>query len=126
VNERHSRRLEALLEGQEIYVGGQRDANELYIAPTILRNVSPDSAVMQEEIFGPILPVLKVPDLEAAIAFVNERPKLPVRRLGDLRTHRDDAVEEHARDGSQEGPNEGGRPPRCKPAGGRRRHRKAR
>jgi acyl-CoA reductase-like NAD-dependent aldehyde dehydrogenase len=64
-----------LLEGQEVFLGGQKDAQDLYISPTVLRNVSPDSAIMQEEIFGPILPVIKVPDLEAAIAFVNERPK---------------------------------------------------
>ncbi len=75
VNERHFRRLEALLEGQEIFLGGQTDPKDLYIAPTVLTDVSPDSAIMQEEIFGPILPVIRVPDLEAAIAFVNERPK---------------------------------------------------
>jgi len=45
------------------------------VAPTILRDVSPDSPVMQDEIFGPILPVLKVGDMDQAIAFVNARPK---------------------------------------------------
>jgi len=75
VNERHFKRLMALLEGQDVFFGGEHDQSDLYIAPTILRNVSPDSPIMQEEIFGPILPVISVPDIEAAIAFVNERPK---------------------------------------------------
>ncbi|TSA54109.1 MAG: aldehyde dehydrogenase family protein [Dehalococcoidia bacterium] len=75
VNEHHFKRLMALLKGQEVFIGGQADQGDLYIAPTILKNVSPDSPIMQEEIFGPILPVISVPDLEAAIDFVNARPK---------------------------------------------------
>lgn len=75
VNERHFKRLVSLLEGQEVFIGGQTDPSDLYIAPTVLRNVSPDSPIMQEEIFGPILPVISVPDVETAIAFVNERQK---------------------------------------------------
>src|SRR5207247_988042 len=60
VNLRHFDRLTALLASGTIYHGGQRDREDLFIAPTTLVNVSPDSAVMQEEIFGPILPVLEV------------------------------------------------------------------
>jgi len=75
VNVRHFRRVAALLKGQEVYVGGQTDESDLYIAPTVLVNVSPDSPIMQEEIFGPVMPVIAVPDLEAAIKFVNARPK---------------------------------------------------
>ncbi len=75
VNVHHFRRVAALLKDQEVYVGGQTDESDLYISPTILVNVSPDSPIMQEEIFGPILPVIAVPDLEAAIKFVKARPK---------------------------------------------------
>jgi aldehyde dehydrogenase (NAD+) len=75
INQRHHRRLAALLGSGEVVVGGQTDEDDCYIAPTILRNVSPDSPVMQDEIFGPILPVLSVPSIDAAISFVNARPK---------------------------------------------------
>jgi aldehyde dehydrogenase (NAD+) len=73
VNDRHFRRLHALLSDGVIVCGGTHDSAELYIAPTILRSVDPDAPIMTEEIFGPILPVLTVPDLEAAIDFVNHR-----------------------------------------------------
>ncbi len=74
-SDRHHERLAKLLESGEVVVGGQADADERYVAPTVLRNVRPDSPVMQDEIFGPILPVLKVPDMDRAIEFVNEREK---------------------------------------------------
>ncbi len=75
INERHHRRLMALIESGEPVCGGEADESERYIAPTILKNVAPDSPVMADEIFGPILPVLKVADHEEAIRFVNARPK---------------------------------------------------
>ncbi len=75
INERHHQRLAALLSSGEVVVGGQTDEKERYLAPTILRNVAPESPAMQEEIFGPILPVLTVPSMEDAIRFVNARPK---------------------------------------------------
>jgi aldehyde dehydrogenase (NAD+) len=76
VNTRHHRRLMGLIPGSgEVAIGGQADEKERYIAPTVLTNVPPDSKVMGEEIFGPILPVLKVDDIDAAIRFINARPK---------------------------------------------------
>jgi aldehyde dehydrogenase (NAD+) len=76
VNARHHRRLTALLPGSgEIVTGGEADEPERYLAPTILGNVSPDAPVMAEEIFGPILPVLRVKSIDEAITFVNARPK---------------------------------------------------
>lgn len=75
VNERHHQRLAPLLKSGEAYVGGQVDEADRYIAPTVLRNVSKDSAVMEDEIFGPILPVLSVSGIDEAIEFVNSRPK---------------------------------------------------
>jgi aldehyde dehydrogenase (NAD+) len=75
VNERHHARLTRLLEGADVATGGETDVSERYIAPTILRNVTETDAVMQEEIFGPILPVISVPDVNAAIAFVGRGDK---------------------------------------------------
>jgi aldehyde dehydrogenase (NAD+) len=75
VNERHHRRLAVLLKDGEIVVGGEVDEAERYIAPTILRNVSSQAPVMNDEIFGPILPVLTIRDIDEAIRFVNARPK---------------------------------------------------
>ena len=58
VNQRHFARVKNLLKGADVFVGGQSDDKTLRIAPTVLNNVSPDDPCMQEEIFGPILPVL--------------------------------------------------------------------
>jgi aldehyde dehydrogenase (NAD+) len=50
--------------------GGQHDRTTRYIAPTVLADVSPDEPVMQEERFGPVLPILEVGHLDEAITFV--------------------------------------------------------
>ncbi|MBA2946766.1 aldehyde dehydrogenase family protein [Streptomyces himalayensis] len=75
INERHFDRLTRLLDSGRAAVGGQHDRDDLFIAPTVLTDVDPASPVMQEEIFGPILAVVEVEDLDAAIAFINEREK---------------------------------------------------
>ena len=75
VNARHYDRLMELLSGGEIYYGGEHDRDSLFVAPTILVNVATDSPVMQEEIFGPIMPVLEVDSVEEAIDCVNARPQ---------------------------------------------------
>jgi acyl-CoA reductase-like NAD-dependent aldehyde dehydrogenase len=75
VNERQFKRLQALLKDGDIVTGGQTDLSEKYIAPTLITNVSLESELMQEEIFGPILPILDYANLEDAIAFINQRPK---------------------------------------------------
>lgn len=56
-------------------MGGQTKPDEKYIAPTLMDRVSWDSPVMQEEIFGPILPVIEYTDLKDAIAQINAQPK---------------------------------------------------
>lgn len=77
VNERHFDRISRLLPTQDdssvgsIVCGGQTDRADRYIAPTVLFGTSPDAPVMQEEIFGPILPILIVDDADAAIDFIN-------------------------------------------------------
>jgi aldehyde dehydrogenase (NAD+) len=75
VNDRNFERLSKLLRDGEVVCGGKAEAKERYIAPTILRRVSPEAPVMQDEIFGPILPVLTVSNMDAAIEFVTDRPK---------------------------------------------------
>ncbi|MGX1914137.1 aldehyde dehydrogenase family protein [Streptomyces phaeochromogenes] len=75
INERHFDRLTRLLDSGRAAVGGQHDRDDLFIAPTVLTDVDPASPIMQEEIFGPILAVVEVADLDAAIAFINERDK---------------------------------------------------
>lgn len=78
VNAEHHRRLVELLDAggyAEVTTGGDHDAAALYVAPTVLRGVAANAAVMTSEIFGPILPVLAVPDIGAAIEFVNRRDR---------------------------------------------------
>ena len=75
VNERHYQEKKALLEGQTIAFGGVFDDERHTLEPTVLIDVDPESPVMQEEIFGPILPVLTWTKLEEAIEFVRNRPK---------------------------------------------------
>lgn len=77
INGRHHARLMSLLrESRGLTVfGGEVDEATNYISPTLLTEVDPASPIMQEEIFGPLLPILKVPDLDSAITFVNARPK---------------------------------------------------
>jgi aldehyde dehydrogenase (NAD+) len=67
-------RLTRLLNSGTVAHGGQHDRSNRFIAPTVLVNVSPDSPAMQEEVFGPILPVLEVSSVEQVIDFVNARP----------------------------------------------------
>ncbi|MBS0547898.1 MAG: aldehyde dehydrogenase family protein [Proteobacteria bacterium] len=74
VNARHFDRVKKLLGAGTIHHGGQTDRDDLYIAPTILTDVPPDAPVLQEEIFGPVLPVIAVESIDAAIAQVNARP----------------------------------------------------
>jgi aldehyde dehydrogenase (NAD+) len=75
INDRHYARLVSYLSQGDVYVGGETNAAERYIAPTILRNVAPEAPAMQEEIFGPILPTLTYNHIDEAIEFINSREK---------------------------------------------------
>ncbi|KAM9321226.1 aldehyde dehydrogenase family 3 member B1 isoform 2-T2 [Gastrophryne carolinensis] len=75
VSAQHFQRVRSLMTGGKIVVGGQTDEAEKYIAPTIMVEVSESDAVMQEEIFGPILPIMTVSGLEEAIQFIIKREK---------------------------------------------------
>ena len=74
VNARHFARLVGYLGDGKVVHGGEHNAKELFLAPTILAAVSPDTPVMQEEIFGPILPVLGFDKLDDALAMLRDRP----------------------------------------------------
>lgn len=80
VNAKHFNRIKdltdaAVLDGATVNAGGTYDSADNYIDPTILSNVSKDSAIMNEEIFGPIMPVLSFKTLEEATALINEKEK---------------------------------------------------
>ncbi len=78
VNQRHLDRLRGLLDDPgagTVAIGGESDPATRYLAPTVLIDSEPTASVMQDEIFGPILPVIVTDDLDDAIEFVNARPK---------------------------------------------------
>lgn len=75
ISQRHFERLTGLLQQGQILAGGQTDVESRYIAPTLIDQVSWNDPVMQDEIFGPILPMLEYTDLTEAIQQVNARPK---------------------------------------------------
>ncbi|MBM3730452.1 MAG: aldehyde dehydrogenase family protein [Actinobacteria bacterium] len=74
VSDRHFDRLTSMLGDGSVAIGGQHDAADRYIAPTVLVDVRHDSRIMAEEIFGPILPIIPVASVDEAITFVTERP----------------------------------------------------
>ncbi len=74
ISPKHFSRLTSLISSGKVAIGGQSEQAERYIAPTVLVDVDQNSPVMQEEIFGPILPVLEVGSIDEAIGFVNSRP----------------------------------------------------
>jgi aldehyde dehydrogenase (NAD+) len=75
VSERHTARFEQLLAGQRVHIGGRVDVAARFVEPTIVLDPPLDSALMQEEIFGPVLPVITVDDMDEAVRLVAERPK---------------------------------------------------
>ncbi|MFM6977038.1 MAG: aldehyde dehydrogenase family protein [Sphingobacteriaceae bacterium] len=80
ISQRHFDRLKALTDGAvkqgaKIQMGGDFETADLTISPTVLSGVSLDSELMQEEIFGPVLPIITYRDLEEAVQLINNRPK---------------------------------------------------
>lgn len=90
VNERHYDRIMGLTEGEHAVVGGYGNRKTLQIAPTILDGVTPDSPVMQEEIFGPVLPVLTFRSREELLAVIRrfEKPLACYLFTRDIRMER--------------------------------------
>lgn len=75
VNERHVNRLLGLMKNGTIVIGGDHDISKLYIAPTVITNVKVTDPIMQEEIFGPLLPIITVEGPDEAIEIINSRDK---------------------------------------------------
>lgn len=75
INEKHFDRLSQYLTDGKIIYGGKSDKSNLYIEPTLIEGTSFDSKIMQEEIFGPILPIFEYDDIEEVIKFITSRPK---------------------------------------------------
>ncbi|MFN6526992.1 aldehyde dehydrogenase [Nostoc sp. ChiSLP03a] len=75
ISQKHFERLVSFLKDGEVVIGGENQPSERYIAPTLIDHVSLEDSVMQEEIFGPILPIIEYTDIAEAIALINSRPK---------------------------------------------------
>ncbi|WP_420877643.1 aldehyde dehydrogenase [Staphylococcus petrasii] len=77
VNEKHFNRLSELLavHQNEISFGGKTDASERYIEPTILEGINPSHKIMQEEIFGPLLPIITYDDFDEALDIIQSKSK---------------------------------------------------
>lgn len=75
INENHFNRLSGYLKDGDVVEGGQTDRADKYIAPTLMENVDLEKGVMQDEIFGPILPIVEYGNLREAIDFVNSKSK---------------------------------------------------
>ncbi|XP_072423973.1 aldehyde dehydrogenase family 3 member B1-like isoform X1 [Chiloscyllium punctatum] len=75
VSDQHFHRLQQLLNAGQVAIGGDTDKQDRYFAPTVLVDVKESDAVMQEEVFGPILPIININSMEEAIAFINRHQK---------------------------------------------------
>jgi len=74
INKSHFQRLTGLIDAEKRVVGGQVNQEKLYIAPTIMTQVTMDDPIMQEEIFGPILPILAYDNLDEAMQMIQKHP----------------------------------------------------
>ncbi|GHD11067.1 aldehyde dehydrogenase family protein [Zhihengliuella salsuginis] len=105
VNRKAFDRLVGFIEDAEIdrsvtVIGGRHDAETLYIEPTVLVGVDPASPIMQEEIFGPLLPILRVESLDEAMQFINARPSPLAAYLFSERPRPHSAFEQQVRAGA--------------------------
>lgn len=75
VNEKHFNRVVSLMQGESAVIGGGYNREKRAIGPTLLDGITPESPIMQEEIFGPVLPVMTYTSLDECIDFIRSRPK---------------------------------------------------
>jgi acyl-CoA reductase-like NAD-dependent aldehyde dehydrogenase len=99
INDRNYERLVAFFDSGTVVAGGEADPAERYIAPTVLVDVSPDSPIMQDEVFGPILPILDIDSVNAVVEWVNTHP----RPLGLYVFAEDEKVAEEILDRTESG-----------------------
>lgn len=90
INQQHLQRLTRLLENPgNIIVGGEVDTNELYLAPTLVENPPKDSPLLNEEIFGPILPIIPITSMQEAVNYINQKPKpLTLYLFTNIKAHK--------------------------------------
>lgn len=80
VNQRHAQRIASLLDdatarGASVLAGGEVDAAQCFVAPTLIGNVPADARILDEEIFGPVLPIIGYMDIDHVITEINQQPK---------------------------------------------------
>ena len=75
INLKHFHRLQALMNEGNIVFGGETDENQLFISPTIIDDVTWDSSIMQEEVFGPLFPIMTFTDLKEIVDELSRREK---------------------------------------------------
>ncbi len=75
ISDRHFERLSALIDPEKVFLGGHADREARIIHPTVLKDVTPEDPVMEDEIFGPILPVLSFEDIDEPIAHIKSRSR---------------------------------------------------
>jgi len=74
INEKHFNRVLGLIDSSKVIIGGNSNAETLQIEPTVMDNVTYDDAIMQEEIFGPVMPIITFSSIGDAIRTINLRP----------------------------------------------------
>lgn len=75
ISQQYVGRLKSLLEGVDIVYGGVVDENDRYFSPTLVTNIKSDAPILHEEIFGPILPIITIENVDEAIKFINSKEK---------------------------------------------------
>lgn len=75
INDRHFQRLQKLMKDGDIVFGGETDQKDKYISPTFIENITPEHPIMQEEIFGPLLPIIEYEEIDEVIDYINDNPK---------------------------------------------------
>ncbi len=94
VNEKHFNRICSLIDDNKVVFGGENSPEKLKIGPTVMDNVSWDDAVMQEEIFGPILPILTFDTYEELYSLFANKPKpLALYIFSENKKHIDETIE---------------------------------
>lgn len=78
INDKHHKRVAALIDQDKVLVGGQTDESDKFIAPTILKDVTFDDAVMKEEIFGPVLPMIEYGSVDEVVSMIKQLPEHPL------------------------------------------------
>jgi aldehyde dehydrogenase (NAD+) len=75
INQENVKRLSSLIGSGQIVCGGKYDPADCYVSPTIIKDVAPDDPIMQEEVFGPIIPVIDFENFEDVYGIINRNPK---------------------------------------------------